>query len=74
MKPFWIIIIVFFQYSCSLNNKSDYLNKDPKKTEQNKKIINTIETSNKKIFDMNYNEFKVFLDDYVKKNDYPEID
>jgi hypothetical protein len=74
MKPFWIIIIVFFQYSCSLNDKSDYWNKDPKKTEQNKKIINTIETSNKKIFDMNYNEFKVFLDDYVKKNDYPEID
>ena len=65
MKPFWIIIIVFFQYSCLLNNKSDYWNKDPKKTEQNKKIINTIETSNKKIFDMNYNEFKVLLLIYI---------
>ena len=46
----------------------------PKKNIKNKEIINKIEISNKSVFDMNYNEFKIFLDDYVKKSVYPSID
>ena len=74
MRFFLILILSLFQYSCSLNNKSAYWNDEPKKNIENKKIISTIEISKKSIFDMNYNEFKVLLDDYVKKSVYPSID
>ena len=74
MRFFLILILSFFQYSCSLNNKSEYWNEGPKKNVKDKKIIDNIEILDKSIFDMNYNEFKVFLKDYVKKSDYPSID
>jgi hypothetical protein len=74
MKFFLILILLLFNYGCSLNNESAYWNDDPKKNIKNKEIISKIEILNKSIFDMNYNEFKIFLDDYVKKSVYPSID
>ena len=74
MKFFLILILLLFNYGCSLNKKSAYWNDDPKKNIKNKEIISKIEILNKSIFDMNYNEFKIFLDDYVKKSVYPSID
>ena len=74
MKFFLILTLFLLNYGCSLNNESAYWNDDPKKNIENKKIISTIEISKKSIFDMNYNEFKVLLDDYVKKSVYPSID
>ena len=71
------ILIVFLFYlminNCSLNKDSKYWTKDNiNKKNNSKKLIEIIKKSND-IRLMTVNEYKIYMDDYIKKSKYPDI-
>ena len=72
MKYFLILFIIILT-SCSLDKNSKYWNEDPiKKSIENKKLYKMLKkTSDLK--KMTFEEFNLFLKDYSKKADYPDI-
>ena len=71
------ILIVFLFYlminNCSLNKDSKYWSKDNiVKKNNSKKLIEIIKKSND-IRLMTINEYKIYMDDYIKKSKYPDI-
>ena len=58
---------------CSLNKDSAYWTEDSiKKKVDSKKLIKIIEKSND-IRSMTVEEYEIYIDDYVKKSKYPDI-
>ncbi len=71
------ILIIFLFYlminNCSLNKDSKYWIKDNiNKKNNSKKLIEIIKKSND-IRLMTVNEYKIYMDDYIKKSKYPEL-
>ena len=71
-------ILVFFSLAivisnCSLNQDSKYWTEDSiKKKVDNQKLIKIIEKSND-IRLMSVDEYKIYIDDYIKKSKFPDI-
>ena len=71
-------ILVYFGLSivisnCSLNQDSKYWTEDSiKKKVDNQKLIKIIEKSND-IRLMSVDEYKIYIDDYIKKSKFPDI-
>ena len=60
--------------NCSLNHNSKYWTEDSiKKKVDNQKLIKIIEKSND-IRLMSVDEYKIYVDDYIKKSKFPDID
>ena len=58
---------------CSLNKDSAYWTEDSiEKKADSKKLIKIIEKSND-IRSMTVEEYEIYIDDYVKKSKYPDI-
>ena len=72
-------ILVYFALTivisnCSLNQDSKYWTEDSiKKKIDNQKLIKIIEKSND-IRLMSVDEYKIYVDDYIKKSKFPDID
>ena len=73
MKKINLILILLIFQSCSLNNDSVYWNENNKKRINEKKNLAKIIKKSKDITSMSLNEYKVYIEDYVKKNKYPDI-
>ena len=59
--------------NCSLNQDSKYWTKDNiKKKIDEQKLINIIKKSND-ITLMSVDEYKIYVDDYIKKSKFPDI-
>ena len=59
--------------NCSLNQDSKYWTEDSiKKKADNQKLIKIIEKSND-IRLMSVDEYKIYVDDYIKKSKFPDI-
>ena len=71
-------ILLFFLFylmlnNCSLNKDSDYWTEDNlKKKDNSKKLIKIIKKSND-IRLMTVDEYKIYMDDYIKKSKYPDL-
>ena len=71
-------ILVFFSLAivisnCSLNQDSKYWTEDSiKKKVDNQKLIKIIEKSND-IRLMSVDEYKIYVDDYIKKSKFPDM-
>jgi len=71
-------ILIFFLFylmisNCSLNKDSEYWTEDSiKKKDNSKKLIKIIKKSND-IRLMTVDEYKIYMDDYIKKSKYPDI-
>ena len=71
-------ILLFFLFylmlnNCSLNKYSDYWTKDNvKKKTDSEKLIKIIKKSND-IRLMSVDEYKIYMDDYIKKSKYPDL-
>ena len=71
-------ILVYFGLTivisnCSLNQDSKYWTEDSiKKKVDNQKLIKIIEKSND-IRLMSVDEYKIYIDDYIKKSKFPDI-
>ena len=73
MKIFLHLILFIFIINCSLNSESKYWTEDTiKKKTENKKLIKIIGKSND-IRSMTVDEYEIYIDDYIKKSKYPEI-
>ena len=67
-----ILILITFQ-SCSFNNDSDYWNEHNKKKVKEQKNLAKIINKSKDITLMSLDEYKIYIDDYIKKSKYPDI-
>ena len=71
-------ILIFFLFylmisNCSLNKDSEYWTENSiKKKDNNKKLIKIIKKS-KDIRLMTVDEYKIYIDDYIKKSKYPNL-
>ena len=71
-------ILIFFLFylmitNCSLNKDSKYWTEDSiKKKDNSKKLIKIIKKSND-IRLMTVDEYKIYMDDYIKKSKYPDL-
>ena len=71
-------ILVYFSLAivisnCSLNQDSKYWTEDNiKKKVDNQKLIKIIEKSND-IRLMSVDEYKIYVDDYIKKSKFPDL-
>ncbi len=71
-------ILIFFLFylmisNCSLNKDSEYWTEDIiKKKDNSKKLIKIIKKSND-IRLMTVDEYKIYMDDYIKKSKYPDL-
>ena len=73
MKLLSYIIMLVVISGCSLNTDSAYWTEDSiKKKVDSKKLIKIIEKSND-IRSMTVEEYEIYIDDYVKKSKYPDI-
>ena len=73
MKKIVLILILILFQSCSFNNDSVYWNEQNKKKINKKKNLIEIIEKSKDITLMSLNEYKIYLDDYIKKSKYPDI-
>ena len=73
MKKINLILILIIFQSCSLNNDSVYWNENNKKKINEKKNLAKIIKKTKDITSMSLNEYKIYIDDYIKKSKYPDI-
>ena len=72
MKYLFLSLILFLT-SCSLSKDSTYSNKNPlKKSVKDKKLSNILKKSGD-YKSMTFDEFKLFLKDYSKNTEYPDI-
>ncbi len=71
-------ILIFFLFylmisNCSLNKDSEYWTENSiKKKDNSKKLIKIIKKSND-IRLMTVDEYKIYMDDYIKKSKYPDL-
>ena len=73
MKLLSCIVMLIIISGCSLNKDSAYWTEDNiKKKTDNKKLIKIIKKSND-IRSMTIEEYEIYIDDYVKKSKYPDI-
>ena len=73
MKIFLYLIFFIFISNCSLNSESKYWTEETiKKKSENKKLIKILGKSND-IRLMTFDEYKIYIKDYLKKSKYPDI-
>ena len=73
MRFFLYISLIILITNCSLNKDSKYWTEDSiKKKADNKKLIEKIEKSND-IRSMSVEEYEIYVDDYIKKSKFPDI-
>ncbi len=73
MKKINLILMLLIFQSCSLNNNSVHLNENNKKRINEKNNLDNIIKKSKDITSMSLNEYKIYIDDYIKKSKYPDI-
>ena len=74
MKKINLILMLLIFQSCSLNNDSVYWNENNKKRINEKKNLAKIIKKSKDITSMSLNEYKIYIDDYIKKSKYPDLE
>ena len=73
MKKIFFLILILFISNCSLNNDSKYWNEDNLKRIDNEKKLTKILKKTNDITTMTLNEYEIYIDDYTKKSNYPDI-
>jgi len=68
-----ISFIIIFCSNCSLNNNSNFWTDDvQKRAVEGKKLKNILEKS-EDLMSLSFNEYKIFIEEYGKKSNYPKI-
>ena len=73
MRIILSLFLLIFLNNCSLNKDSQYWTADSiKKEEEVKKLLEILKKS-KDITSMTLKEYKIYIEDYTKKSNYPDI-
>tara|TARA_Y100000996_G_C22148864_1_gene489560 strand:+ start:253 stop:480 length:228 start_codon:yes stop_codon:yes gene_type:complete len=73
MKLIIILVFSLFLTNCSLNKDSKFWNEDAIKKEEDKKKLLKITKKSEDITNMTLSEYKIYIEDYIKKSKYPDI-
>ena len=70
---YFLVFLFLFLLSCSLDKDSAYWNKDSIKKNIEKKKYTKMLEKNGDFKQMSFDEFDLFLKEYSKNSDYPDI-
>jgi hypothetical protein len=73
MKSALILIIFLFLSNCSLSKDSKYWTEDGVKKANNQKKLSDILKKSDDITTMTIQEYEIYIDDYTKKSNYPDL-
>ena len=73
MKKILILSFIFLLNNCSLNEDSNYWNKDANKNRENQKKLSKILEKTSDITEMTLEEYEIYIDALTKKSKYPDI-
>ena len=72
MKLIFILTLLLLN-NCSLNQDSKYWTEDVEKRKETKKKLSKILKKTDDITTMTLEEYEIYIDDYIKKSKYPDI-
>ena len=67
-----LFLLLFFN-NCSLSKDSQYWTEDTIKKKDDQKKLSKILKKSKDITTMTLEEYKIYIEDYTKKSNYPDI-
>ena len=73
MRLILCLFLLLFISNCSLNKDSQYWTEDTIKKKNEQKKISKILKKSKDITSMTLDEYKLYIEDYTKKSNYPDI-
>jgi hypothetical protein len=73
MRLIFFFFILLFISNCSLNKDSQYWTQDTIKKKNEQKKLSKILKKSKDITSMTLDEYKLYIEDYTKKSNYPDI-
>ncbi len=73
MRLIFFFFILLFISNCSLNKDSQYWTEDTIKKKNEQKKLSKILKKSKDITSMTLDEYKLYIEDYTKKSNYPDI-
>ena len=74
MRIGFLLILIFGLSNCSFDKNSQFWTEDNKLTNKNNKVlIKKIKQKSSNLLSLTEEEFKIYLEDYVKESKYPDI-
>ena len=73
MKLVLIFFIILFFNNCSLNKDSKYWTEDVVKKSEDRKKLSEVLKRSEDITNMTFEEYEIYIDDYIKKSKYPDL-
>ena len=73
MKILYLLAILFLFNNCSFNKDSKFWNENQKKKKIAQKKIKKIIDKSDNLMSLSFNEYKIFIKEYVKKSNYPDL-
>ena len=73
MRVILSFFLLIFLNSCSLNKDSQYWTEDSIKKKDEQKKLSKILKKSKDITSMTLEEYQIYIEDYTKKSNYPDI-
>ncbi len=73
MRLIFYLFLLLFCNNCSLNKDSKYWTKDSIMKKEEQKKLSKILKKSKDITTMTLEEYKLYIEDYTKKSNYPDI-
>ncbi len=73
MRLILILFLLLFINNCSLNKDSQYWTEDSIQKKEDQKKLSKILKKSKDITIMTLEEYKIYIEDYTKKSNYPDI-
>ena len=67
------LFLLLFINNCSLNKDSQYWTEDSIQKKDEQKKLSKILKKSKDITTMTLEEYKIYIEDYTKKSNYPDI-
>ena len=73
MRLILSLFLLLFLNNCSLNKDSQFWTEDTIKNEDEQKKLSKILIKSKDITSMTLEEYKIYIEHYTKKSNYPDI-
>ena len=73
MRLIFYLFLLLFLNNCSLNKDSKYWTEDSIMKKDKQKKLSKILKKSKDITTMTLEEYKIYIEDYTKKSNYPDI-
>ena len=73
MRLILSLFLLLFLNNCSLSKDSQYWTEDTIKKNDDQKKLSKILKKSKDITTMTLEEYKIYIEDYTKKSNYPDI-